>query len=67
MHIGFVPAGSKVSFPNSGIDYLKVCDEYDGTGAVVDTTTGKLIRVSRLEENGLDPEKATIVNESIWG
>lgn len=67
MHISCIPDGSFVTFPNSAIRWLKVCDSYDGRGGVVDIQTGRLIMVSELEKNGLNPYSAEITNESIWG
>ena len=54
IHIGVVKEGTIFYFPNSGYEYMKVCDR-NGIGGVVNLSTGLYISTSDLEKEGLSP------------
>ena len=52
-HIGCIPDGHLVKFPNSTRTFMKVCTR-DGLGGVVDITTGELIMTRDLHKYNFD-------------
>lgn len=52
-HIGCIPDGHLVKFPNSAQTFMKVCTR-DGLGGVVDIATGELIMTKDLHKHDFD-------------
>lgn len=65
-HVGFMPDGAVIRFPNSAYWYLKVCD-YDGRGGIVNLKNGQFTPTNKIySQLGLSPEKAIFVANSVW-